>query len=258
VIAIPLTTFVIMPLEAGSLLLDAAGLGKPLWVLTGLSLHALLGLAHMVAAAPGALALMPSMPRWAFGMMVVGGLWLCLWTTRLRLFGLAPVAIGAVAALAAPTPDLLVTGDGKHLVVVSADGTPLLLRDGAGDFVRELFAETSGFAGEPQNLGSRPYGACSKDACIAAIRKDGTEWRLLATRSANWIEWEEMTRACALADIAVSDRRLPRGCSPRWLKLDRPALARTGGLAIYLGARPRVETVAASRGEHPWAADAAR
>jgi competence protein ComEC len=258
VIAIPLTTFVIMPLEAGSLLLDAAGLGKPLWLLTGLSLRALLGLAHTVAAAPGALALMPSMPRWAFGLMVGGGLWLCLWTTRMRLFGLIPVLMGAAGAWAAPTPDLLVTGDGKHLVVVSPDGTPLLLRDGAGDFVRGLFAETSGFSGEPQNLGSRPYGACSKDACIAAIRKRGSEWRLIATRSSNRIEWTEMTRACAAADIAVSDRRLPRGCTPRWLKLDRPALARTGGVAIYLGARPRVETVADSRGEHPWAADAPR
>src|SRR6185503_7383281 len=73
VIAIPLTTFVIMPLEAGALLLDAVGLGKPLWVLTGLALQALLGLAHAVAAAPGAVALMPSMPRWAFGLMVAGG-----------------------------------------------------------------------------------------------------------------------------------------------------------------------------------------
>ncbi len=258
VIAIPLTTFVIMPLEAGALLLDAVGLGKPLWMLTGLALKALLGLAHAVAAAPGAVALMPSMPRWAFGLMVAGGLWLCLWTTRVRLLGLAPVALGALAAWAAPTPDLLITGDGAHLVVVSADGTPLLLRDGAGDFVRGLFAETSGFAGEPQNLGSRPYGACSRDACVAVIRKRGAEWRLLATRSYNRIEWTEITRACADADVAVSDRRLPLGCVPRWLKLDRPALARTGGVAIYLGKRPRVETVADSRGEHPWAADAVR
>ena len=65
-----------------------------------------------------------------------------------------------------------------------------------------------------------------------------------------------MIRACADADIAVSDRWLPRGCTPRWLKLDRPALARTGGVAIYLGARPRVETVADSRGDHPWASNA--
>ena len=31
IIAIPLTTFVIMPLEAAALLLDSVGLGAPLW-----------------------------------------------------------------------------------------------------------------------------------------------------------------------------------------------------------------------------------
>ena len=46
VIAIPLTTFVIMPLEAGALLLDSVGLGQPLWWLTGKAIGVLLGLAH--------------------------------------------------------------------------------------------------------------------------------------------------------------------------------------------------------------------
>jgi competence protein ComEC len=67
------------------------------------------------------------------------------------------------------------------------------------------------------------------------------------------IEWREFTRACATADIVVSDRRLPRGCVPRWLKLDSTALRRTGGLAVYLGKSPRVDTVAERVGDHPWA-----
>jgi competence protein ComEC len=252
VVAIPLTTFVIMPLEAGALMLDALGVGTPLWWLTGAAIGALLKLAHIVADAPGAVAMMPSMPPWAFGSMVAGGLWLCLWNSRLRMFGLLPVAIGAVAAWLSPTPDMLVTGDGRHLVVVSGDGRPLLLRDGAGDFVRELFSEAAGFDGEPKNLGSTPFSACSRDSCAAIIPKAGSHWRLLATRSSTRIDWQTLTAACASADIVVSDRRLPRGCTPRWLKLDRQALARTGGLAIYLGASPRVESVAERLGDHPW------
>jgi competence protein ComEC len=85
------------------------------------------------------------------------------------------------------------------------------------------------------------------------IRKDGREWRLLATRSANRIDWTTMTQACEQADIVVSDRRLPRSCVPRWLKLDRPALSRTGGVSIALDKDPQVDTVAAHVGEHPWA-----
>jgi competence protein ComEC len=253
VVAIPLTTFVIMPLEAGALVLDAVGLGQPIWTLTGWAIAGLLGLAHRVAAAPGAVAMMPSMPPWAFGSMVAGGLWLCLWNSRIRLLGMLPVAVGAAAAAASPTPDVLVTGDGRHLVVLGRDGTPLLLRDRAGDYVRQLMAEASGFAGDPQDLGTDPYSICSRDSCVASIRKGKDDWRVLATRSANRIDWERIAQACAAADIAVSDRRLPRGCRPRWLKLDRQSLAKTGGVAIYLSDRPWVETVAARNGAHPWA-----
>jgi competence protein ComEC len=192
------------------------------------------------------------MPAWAFGLMVCGGLWLCLWTTRVRLAGWAPVAIGAAGAALSTAPDLLVTGDGRHLAVVQ-DGTPLLLRDRAGDYVRQLFAEASGFDGDPGDLGSRPYSACSPDSCVALVRRKGVEWRVLATRSATPIDWSHFTRACRAVDIVISDRRLPRGCSPRWLKLDAPALRHTGGLAIFLGPRPRVDSVSSRVGAHPWA-----
>ena len=152
-----------------------------------------------------------------------------------------------------PTPDLLITGDGRHLAVVGRDGTPMVLRDRAGDYVRDVLSEASGFDGDPDALDTSPYTSCSPDSCVALLRKGPSEWRLLATRSATRIDWTTLTRACGEADIAVSDRRLPRGCGPRWLKLDRPALARTGGLAIYLGGAPRVSTVAERVGDHPWA-----
>jgi competence protein ComEC len=70
-----------------------------------------------------------------------------------------------------------------------------------------------------------------------------------------------MVRACAAADIIVSDRRLPRGCNPRWLKADRAFLRRSGGFSIRFGTKPTVETVADRVGRHPWvpaAADQAR
>ncbi|MEO8454493.1 MAG: ComEC/Rec2 family competence protein [Sphingomicrobium sp.] len=252
IIAIPLTTFVIMPLEAGALMLDVFGWGRPLWWLCGASIDGLLRLAHAAASAPGAVALLPSMPGWAFGLMVSGGIWLCLWNTRVRLFGVAPFVVGAMGAMVSPAPDLLVTGDGMHLALVR-DGTPLILRERAGDYVRALFAEAAGFDGDLGDLGLRPYSDCTKDACVARIQKGAVEWRLLATRSATQIDWTTLTRACADADIAVSSRRLPRGCTPRWLKLDRSALAGTGGLAIYLGDDPWVDSVADRVGEHPWA-----
>jgi competence protein ComEC len=252
-VAIPLTTFVIMPLEAGALMLDSIGAGAPLWWLAGLSIEALLWIAHNIANAGGAVATLAAMPGWSFALMVTGALWLCLWTTRPRLFGLLPFAIGAVGAASSPTPDVLVTGDGRHLAVLAPDGTPMMLRDRAGDFMLDLMSEASGYDEMPGVLMGAPFGACSRDTCTASIRRGGKEWRLLATLTSTRLEWAELIRACSDADIVVSDRWLPRACKPRWIKLDRQALRSAGGVAIFLKDPPSIHTVAERLGRHPWA-----
>jgi competence protein ComEC len=251
IVAIPLTTFVVMPLEALALLLDLVGLGAPLWWLTVESLKALLWIAHHVAATPGAVAALPTMPSAAFALMVSGGLWLTLWRTKLRRLGLVPLALGAAWALATPTPDLLVTSDGRHLALVGEDGRIALLRPRAGDYVRGQLSESAGTQEEALDLGSVAGAACSPDLCAAELVRGGRRWRLLATRSPYFVDIAEMNAACAAADIVVSERRLPRSCRPRWLKADRELLARTGGLAIRL-AGPTVDTVAGRAGRHPW------
>src|SRR5205823_2490487 len=124
-----------------------------------------LGLAHGIANATR-IALVPDMPLWAFTSLVGGLVWLGLWTTRVRLLGLLPIVIGAAAAFTAPRPDLLVSGDGRHLVVVDGDGTPLLLRERAGDYTRRLFAEAAAYDGDPDDLGRPPDSDCSHDACV--------------------------------------------------------------------------------------------
>ena len=252
-VAIPLTTFVIMPLEAGALILDGIGMEGRLWTATGWTIDAMLNLAHGIANTEGAVAMLPTMPRWAFALMVAGGLWLCLWSGGIRKWGVLPFAIGASGAAMAPVPAMLVTGEGQHLALVRNDGVPVLLRSRSGDFVRDLMSEAAAYDGEPLNLEEQRFARCSRDACIADIAQEGRAWRLLAIRSRNRIDWTQLTRACADADIVVADRRLPLGCRPRWLKLDRQTLEQTGGVAVYLGDKPHVSTVSGRIGERPWA-----
>ena len=252
IVAIPLTTFVVMPLEALALLLDSVGLGGAPWWLAGKALSLLLGLAHATAAAPGAVAALPTVPTGAFALMAAGGIWLCLWRTRWRLWGAAPLALGAVWALSIGEPDVVVTGDGRHLAVRTPSGELAILRPRAGDYVRDLLAETSGTEAEMVELEGLPSAACSAELCAVTVSGGGEPWRILASRSSRLVPIEALKRACAAADIVVSDRRLPATCSPRWLKADRALLARTGGLAVRLGPQPQVLTVAAGAGRHPW------
>ena len=253
-IAIPWTTFVIMPLEAAALVLDPLGLGAPLWAAAGWAIDRLLGLAHWVSSLDGAVASLPTMSRWSFAAMVLGGLWLCLWTTRPRWLGLVPLAIGAISAALTPPPDLLVTGDGRHLAITAPGGAPVILRDRSGDFTRSLMSEAAGYDGDPGLIAEQDNADCGRDSCVATIDRGTRRWLLLATRSRDRIKWSDLTAACREVDIVVSERWLPDGCQPRWLKLDRRSLGESGGVAIYLGKFPRVETVAERVGNHPWRA----
>jgi competence protein ComEC len=252
IVAIPLTTFVVMPLEALALLFDLVGLGGPFWWLTGQALSLLLGLAHATANAPGAVAMLPTMPMGAFALIVAGGLWFCLWRTRWRMFGLAASAVGALWAVSTPAPDLIVTGDGRHLAMRAPTGELAILRGRAGDYVRSMLSETSGAETEFIELQDLPTASCSEDLCAADLTKDGRRWRILATRSSRLVDFGPLAKACAEADIVISDRRLPRTCTPKWLKADTGFLKKSGGLAITLAERPRVSTVADRVGRHPW------
>ncbi|MDT8757625.1 ComEC family competence protein [Sphingomonas psychrotolerans] len=251
IIAIPLTTFVIMPLEALALTLDLAGIGAPVWWLTARALDLLLWLAHTTASAPGAVAALPVMPGGAYALIVPGALWVALWRTQARWAGALPFTLGIGWALLTPPPDLLVTGDGRHLAIRMEDGEMALLRDRPGDYTRSTLGENSGAEeAELSLLSDAPGARCSPDLCLVEVPAGGRRWRILATRSAYLVPWSEMLGACRTADIVVSERRLPPGCTPRWLKLDREALAKTGGVAINF-ANTEVRTVRGG-GSHPW------
>ena len=251
IVAIPLTTFVIMPVEALALLFDPVGLGAPFWWLAGTALSLLLGMAHWVAAAPGSVASLPAMPGGAFVLMVVGGLWTALWRTRWRAIGLLPAAAGALWALATPPPDLLVTGDGRHVAIRTARGELALLRDRSGDYTRAMMAENGGVDGEPVLLSEQSDARCSRDLCLTERVAGGRRWRILATRSAYLVPAGDLVAACAAADIVVSERRLPRRCRSHWLRLDGPMLTQSGGVAVTLSTG-NVRTVFQSGDMHPW------
>jgi len=116
-----------------------------------------------------------------------------------------------------------------------------------------MLAESAGRDDEYVELETLRHAVCSPEFCAASAVVEGRRWHVLASRSDRLVPAAELARACAEADIVVSDRRLPAVCRPRWLKADRALLARTGGLAVILGREPRVLTVAATAGRHPWA-----
>ncbi|MBO9517384.1 MAG: ComEC/Rec2 family competence protein [Porphyrobacter sp.] len=251
VVAIPLVTFVSMPLIALALVLDLAGAGAPAWWLAGQSLELLLQIAHFTAGQPGAVKLMPQMTGPTFALFVAGGLWLALWRGRARLLSVIPTLAATALLLATPVPDLLISGDGRHVGITGEGEQLLVLRESRSDFAQENLIELAGVAGHPVTLDQWPRARCSRDFCVVTLRRGERDWRILMSRSREIVTERELAAACERVDVVISDRWLPTGCRPSWLKADRRMLSETGGLAISLE-RQQVTSVADSQGKHGW------
>ena len=250
-VAIPFTSFVVMPALLLALLAEGLGMAV-VWPLAGWAMRQLIAIADVTASLPGAVLISAAIPPAAYALGIAGGLWLALWRTRARVWGLVPVLAAVGLAIAAPRPDLLVSADGRHVALRLADGRLAHSRARIGGYLLGNWAESLG--ADPAAAlwwGQLPNARCSPDACVIDIMRAGRRWRLLATTSREWIARDRFAADCAAADIIVSDRRLPRWCRPRWLKLDAAALAATGAVSLRLRDRALV-TAAASAGDRPW------
>lgn len=66
-----------------------------------------------IAGLPKASVLVPALPTWGFACFILGGLWVCLWRTKIRLGGLVFLFIGAFSFLCHTTPDLFISQGGR-------------------------------------------------------------------------------------------------------------------------------------------------
>ncbi len=192
VIAIPLTTFVIMPAEALALFFDSVGLGAPFWWVAEQALKGLIALAHAVAGTPGAVATLPVFPRWGFALAIAGGFWLLLWSTRWRRWGAVPLIVGMATLLIQPRPDVLITGDGRHIAAALPDGGYALLRDRAGDYIRDTMAEAAGSTPHSQRSPTSTMSnaiAISAAGATARARRAASSWRRAAATGSRAPTW---------------------------------------------------------------------
>src|SRR3546814_14744276 len=111
---------------------------------------------------------------------------------------------GAMLAWVSPVPDILSTGDGRHVGVVT-NGKVHLLRTRTGDSVRDLM---SGVTAVPDimPLQDSRFARCGRDSCVADIWEHGRRLRLLATPRSVFIAPRRFRPACAGARIVVAHR----------------------------------------------------
>ncbi|MDH3703347.1 MAG: ComEC family competence protein [Alphaproteobacteria bacterium] len=246
-IAVPVTALWIMPWGVVALILYPFGLDFIALQAMAQGIEVVLAVSRTVAAWPGAVTLLPTMPIAGLLLVAFGGLWLCLWSGRMRFFGVLGLVAGVLTIPLTPRPDILVSEDGRLMAVRMADGRLSLSSNRVQKFAARVWLERDGARDGsiwPTEASTDRWMACDLAGCIyrpgrrvAALVRDG---RALA-------------EDCLNTAIVISIVPVRRRCSAPALVIDRFDLWRGGAHAVWLGQ----DTVSATsvgtvRGVRPW------
>lgn len=249
-VAVPATAFWVMPLGLLALLLMPLGLDRPALVAMGWGVRVILWVAHTTADWPAAVLAVPHAPVWGLVLTGLGMAWLGLWRSRIRLAGVAMLAVGLASPLLTRPADLLVSDDARLIAVRTPAGVYVEQASGASRFTREDWAAywAAGSLRPMPRDGTAADGAVVCDATGCALRPFAGAAQAFLVRAPITPETCRRTRVLVAAAPA-------RNLCPRpWPGLvDRFTVWRFGAAAIWLEpGRARIVTDRGVRGDRPW------
>ena len=251
-LAAPIVSFLIMPMAL--LALVAMPFGIEAWPLKamGLGIAAMVWIGKWVASWPGAVTVLPQISGAALVLIVLGLLWLCLWQTRTRAFGLVIAAFGLALAPPSTRPDVLIDRDGATAALRSESGNLVIPPATAASYSVDNWLLADG--------DERDASMASSDGAAGAFRCDllgciGTVKGKLVALIRDPAALEE---DCRTADIVIAPFTVSKRCRAARVIVDRRALKAGGAQALYIeGLSIRAVSVASARGRRPWVPDRA-
>jgi competence protein ComEC len=246
--AVPVMGVVIAPMAILSGLLAPLGLAGPtLWAM-GAGIGWVLAVAHEVASWPGAVQPVAAAPEGVIAAITLGGLWLAIWRTRLRLLGLAPVAAALLVwSQPADRPELLIAPGARLIGVMGPEGRAIDHPRAQG-FVAETWLRRDGDPALQAEAAARPGFLRVPGGLTAAL---GEGWRL-TTRHRRGVEPAALARLCTPRVLLVARHGPPLQGPCRYLGAED--LARSGAVAARVEAGTLVLEAALQGACRPWTA----
>jgi len=239
--SVPLMGAVVMPAAVAAAALAPLGLEGLAFAVMSPAIGWILGVAHEVAAWPGAVVPVHAPPGAVLPLMAFGGLVCVLWQGRARWAGLAPVALGLALWAQHERPVLLVAPEGTLMGAMTGEGRALSRGRGAG-FAARVWLENDGDAAGQEAAHAR--------LGDVAVEIAGRRFVHVSGRGAA----ERAAALCAGGGVVIASVEVERGAGGVDCTLyDPPALRETGSLAWHLRA-DGLEAVTAKKlaGQRMW------
>ena len=246
VIAVPISATWTLPWGVIACLLMPFGWEQAALTPMGWGIDATIWVAMRVAALPGNVWTTPLLPTSGVVLVALGGLWLCLWQGRWRLWG----TIGIVAGLATMgftrPPDLVLGDLGRLLAARLADGG-YAVAPTAETITRSFLASDTAAELHPwpePGSAAGPLDCAGSGRCIYAAK--GRRVAIVTGDSG-------LPVLCYTVDAIVAQVLAGFRCRNEIPVADRIDSWRYGTVALWLDpAGIRIESANQSRGDRPW------
>lgn len=245
-IAVPVCNLLVMPSALVAFVLMPFGLEAAPLTIMGKGIDLMTWCAQTVAALPGAVSRLPAFSTLSFGLMVFGGLWLCLWKRPWRWLGIVIIAVGVARAPYLERPALLAGRDGRLIALRQSDGQYAIIQNRRAKFELERWLAHDGDNRRAKDIPQTEGFRCDREGCTSRLNNK------FVTVSRHPMSLHDDCRRSVILILPYPE---PAGCGTLGLLIwDFWDLRRKGTHAYYArhGQQARVQTVAESRGNRPW------
>jgi len=245
VLALPIVGIVVMPAGLIALLLMPLGLDGYALAIMGAGLDMVIAIAGWTQSLPNAVQTTPAFSGSALMLMVFGALWLCLWQTRWRLFGLGIMAAGIALVPLYPLPDVYISGSAKNIAVRGVDGRLVVARSRREKYSVGKWLAREGDSATPGEAARRSGFRCDVNGCVIKL-KDNRILGFAGTLAG-------VEEDCRNVDILIAAVPIRGSCQRPAVKIDKFDLWRNGAYSIFFtGDAIEVRHARAARGDRAW------
>ena len=221
---IPLVEMVAMPAGFIGLLALPFGLDAPVWQFMGYGVGAMLALSRYVSDLPYASIVVSAISPSSLLFVSAGMIWIYLWSTTLRWFGLLPVIIGCLLATGTAHPDFYIARDGASLAARGSNGRLHVMGRGLTDFTVAQWLSADGDPRKSDDPSLKQGAFCTSSGCVVTNTKHEKIVLGLAR--------DDLDEDCKIASILITPYDAPQACS-KALVIDRDVVDRYGAVALY-------------------------